>query len=173
MKEGLASAQITSEFPQLQITHLQVQSAAMPSATYRHSAVTPASQGQGWAKLQDPAMWATVADVDSTSDHRHDGGMLAGFRFTTSIAGVNYRGTAIVTDATPTTGMTLAIKSNELVGTIRVGLAPTDGGTSVEVEMRMEPTGLMGTMIFPIVTSAVSSGFDGSVERFAACMGVS
>lgn len=142
----------------------------MPDATYRHRAVAAASLDQVWKHLQDPETWAGVAGVDTTSDHSHDANGLTGFHFTTSIAGMSYRGSAQVTRSQPTQGMTLAIRSNELTGTIAVDLSDEASGTTLDVTMTMRAAGIIGTMIFPVVTTAVAGGFDESVERLAAGM---
>lgn len=142
----------------------------MPEAAYRHRALTPTAIDEVWNHLQNPDTWAMVAGVETTSDHTHDDTGLTGFRFTTSIAGITYRGTAEVTESRPGRGMTLAIRSNELTGSITVELDGEESGTTLDVEMTMAPAGFLGTMIFPVVTSAVSGGFQDSVERLAADM---
>lgn len=139
----------------------------MPEASFQHRAVTAARPGHIWIRLQDPDIWATVAGVDDTSDHDHDGVLLVGFRFTTSIAGVTYRGTARVTEACPEQAMTLGIRSDELTGAIGVVLGAAPTGTALDVTMNMRPAGIMGTLVFPAVTAAVSNGFVESVERLA------
>lgn len=121
--------------------------------------------------MQDPATWAAVAGVDHTSDHVHEGEILSCFRFTTRIGGVMYRGNARVTDARREQAMTLAIRTNELTGAITVLLTGTEPGTALEVGMRMQPTGILGSMLFPVLKAAVSEGFPSSVERFAREMG--
>ncbi|HSJ35356.1 MAG TPA: hypothetical protein VLB85_09910 [Acidimicrobiia bacterium] len=143
----------------------------MPEASFQHRAVTPAEPGHVWARLQDPQIWATVAGVDDTSDHAHDGPLLIGFRFATSIAGVTYRGTARVTEARREEAMTLGIRSSELTGAIGVVLGTSPTGTALDVTMRMRPAGIMGTLVFPVVTSAVSNGFVESVENLAIQIG--
>lgn len=143
----------------------------MPEASFQHRAVTPAHPGHVWIRLQDPKMWATVAGVDQTSDHAHDGELLIGFRFATSIAGVTYRGTARVTETRHEETMVLGIRSSELTGAIGVVLGPDPTGTALEVTMQMRPAGIMGTIVFPVVTSAVSNGFVDSVERLAVQLG--
>lgn len=143
----------------------------MPETAFRHQVIAPVPPAAVWARLQDPATWATVAGVDATSHHAHDGESLEGFRFTTSIGGARYEGNARVTEARTGEAMTLSIRSNELTGDIRIGLKPTDPGTELDVDMRMRPAGILGAMVFPIVTSAVSNGFEESVERLAATMG--
>jgi hypothetical protein len=143
----------------------------MPEASFQHRAVTPAQPGHVWVRLQDPDTWATVAGVDHTSDHAHDGGLLVGFRFTTSIAGVTYRGTARVTETRHEEAMTLGIRSSELTGAIGVVLDSAPTGTALDVTMQMRPAGIMGTLVFPVVTSAVSNGFVESVEKLAFQLG--
>lgn len=140
----------------------------MPETAFRHQAIAPVPPAAVWARLQDPATWASVAGVDATSDHVHDGERLEGFRFTTSIGGARYQGDARVTEVRTGEAMTLSIRSNELTGDIRIGLRRTDPGTELYVDMRIRPAGILGAMVFPIVTSAVSNRFEESVERLAA-----
>ena len=123
-----------------------------------------------WDRLQDPATWALVAGVDGPSDHTFAGPDLTGFRFTTTIAGVPYRGTARVTETTSGEGITLSIRSNELHGQIVVALGEDGTGTQLDVTMVMRPVGLLGPIVFPIVSRAVEEGFPESVERLAAEM---
>lgn len=143
----------------------------MPEASYQHRAATTASIPHIWARLQDPRTWATVAGVDGTSDHAFDDDLLTGFRFTTSIAGVSYRGTARVTESRPKEAMTLSIRSTELTGIITIALMADNSGSNLEVTMTMRPAGILGSMVFPAVTAAVSGGFEDSVERLAAEIG--
>ncbi len=139
----------------------------MPDATYHHRALTVAPAREVWTHLQDPATWATVAGVDSTSDHTYQDSALTGFRFTTSIGGVSYRGSARVTEPRHGDEMTLAIESNELHGSITVALASEGSGTALDVTLTMRPAGIVGTMIFPLASAAVAGGFTESVERLA------
>lgn len=139
----------------------------MPESALRHQAIAPVPPAAVWARLQDPATWASVAGVDATSDHVHDGERLEGFRFTTSIGGARYQGDARVTEARTGEAMTLSIRSNELTGDIRIGLSEIHPGTELDVDMRIRPAGMVGAMVFPIVAAAVSNGFEESVERLA------
>lgn len=140
------------------------------SMTFRHQATTEATPDQVWERLQNPATWAAVAGADSTSDHTYRGDELTWFRFTATVGGVPYRGTARVTEATPDEMMTLSIRSNELQGIIVVEMTLTNPGTRLDVSMMMRPSGLLGPMVFPVVSRAVATGFPDSVERLAAAM---
>lgn len=115
-------------------------------------------------------MWAMVTGIDSTEAHRRQGDRLAGFAFTTTIGGIGYRGRVNVTDARPGETMALAVETKEVSGEITVGLMPDDNGTIVEVAMVMRPAGIVGSLIFPALRSAVSHGFADSVERLAAAL---
>lgn len=141
----------------------------MPT-TYTHRARTTAHPDQVWSALQDPATWAKVAGVDSTSNHRLTEGRLAAFDFSTAIGGLNYRGSARVTEAHPGRAMALSIRSNEVSGTIEVALHGDEDGTDLDVSMRITPNGLLGSMVFPVVSSALSNGFPESVDRLAASL---
>lgn len=139
----------------------------MPDAVFNHRAKAEADPEHAWKRLQDPDTWATVAGVDSTSGHDHRNGLLQAFDFTTSIGGLSYRGRAMVERSRPQESMTMSITSNEVTGTISVTLTPAGEGTDVEVVMTMRPAGFLGSLVFPIVTGAVGSSFDESVERLA------
>lgn len=143
----------------------------MPEASYVHQASACATPGTVWSSLQDPAVWQIVAGVESTSHHAHDGDTLQSFRFTTSIGGVGYQGEARVTAADTGERMTLSIRSNQVTGEITVILTGGHVGTRLTVEMQIRPAGMVGSMLFPVVTGAVSRGFEESVERLAKAMG--
>lgn len=141
----------------------------MPEASFTHRATTAAGLGTVWERLQVPATWATVAGVDETFDHAHDhDGRLRGFRFATSIGGISYRGDAKVTASELERSMTVSIRSSELTGSIVVMLTPEQPVSILDVSMTMRPAGLMGSMVFPLVSAAVRSGFADSVDRLAA-----
>lgn len=141
----------------------------MPT-TYSHRARTTASPEAVWEALQDPDTWATVAGVDGTSNRSNANGQLSAFDFSTSIGGMTYRGSARVAEAIPGRSMTLSIRSNELTGTVEVAFGDTDQGTELDVSMRISPNGLVGAMVFPVISSALRSGFPESVERLAASL---
>ncbi len=145
-----------------------VRSLAMLESRYQHRATTTASLATVWDRLQDPATWATVAGVDGTNQHRFDGSSLLGFGFEAMIGGVPYRGTARVIESQPRTSMTLSIKSSEMLGTISVSPMTTPEGVEVDVTMTIRPAGMLGAVVFPAVTAAVSRNFTESVERLAA-----
>lgn len=111
-----------------------------------------------------------VAGVDSTSDHTHHLGNLTGFRFSTSIAGATYRGRARVVDSRVEEAMTVSIRSSELTGSIGVVITPRDDGTGLDVTLEMRPEGLIGALVFPVVTAAVAGSFASSVERLTSEM---
>lgn len=123
-----------------------------------------------WERLQDPDVWAAVAGADETSDHVVDRGQLRSFRFAASLGGVKYRGRARVTEARPHRAMTLSVDTNEVKGGIQVAIVPSGDETWLDVVMTMQPNGIVGSMVFGVVSSAVSSSFADSVERLAASM---
>lgn len=144
---------------------------AMSEAIHTHRAVTSATPEAAWLRLQDPATWATVAGVHETRAHTYDGDLLVGFDFSARIAGLTYRGSARVTEATSPVRMTLGIRSRELTGSIAVVLDPGNPGTTVAVTLTMRPAGFMGAMVFGVASAAVESGFTDSVERLASELG--
>ena len=139
----------------------------MPTS-FQHRASTPASPDVVWERLQDPDVWASVAGADETSDHSFEDGDLRSFRFSASVGGVRYSGLARVTEARPHRAMTLSVDTNEVKGGIQVAIVPSGQGTVLDVVMTMSPNGIVGSMVFGVVASAVKSSFAGSVERLAA-----
>lgn len=142
----------------------------MASPPFRHHAFTGARPVDVWRRLQDPDIWARVAGADGTSRHTYEGGSLTGFEFAATVAGIRYRGTARVTEAIPEESMTLSIRSNEVLSLIVVDLIEEGAGTRLEVTIMLRPSGLLGPMVFPVISAAVERGFPESVERLAAGM---
>lgn len=99
----------------------------------------------------------------ATFDHESN---LTGYRFVVDIAGTAYRGTAVRGNWDPPHRMAMAIESEQLTGQINVKVSTTPSGTEVKVEMAMEPVGILGSMVFPVLTNAVAKGFPEAVERF-------
>lgn len=143
----------------------------MPPTSFHHHAVTTAPLRRVWDRLQDPAVWASVAGVDGTSGHTHNGASLTGFRFNATVAGVPYRGTARVTESTAAESMTLAIRSSEVQGIITVDLEEETWGTRLDVRIMLRPSGIIGPVVFGVISRAVEEGFGPSVERLAAELG--
>lgn len=142
----------------------------MPTTSFQHRAATPASPELVWERLQNPDVWAEVAGADETSEHVFDGGQLRSFRFSAAVGGIRYHGQARVTEARPHRTMTLSVDTNEVKGGIQVAIVPSSDGTMLDVVMTMRPNGIVGTMVFGVVSSAVSNTLADSVERLAASM---
>jgi hypothetical protein len=62
----------------------------------------------------------------------------------------------------------MTIDTDQLGGHIDVELEPTTDQTAVTVAMTVQSKGMMTAMLFPVITGAIASGFNESVEQFAA-----
>jgi hypothetical protein len=47
-----------------------------------------------------------------------------------------------------------------------VGLIPDGTGTRVDVHLEVEGVGILGSLFFPVIASAIGSGFAETVEEF-------
>ena len=144
----------------------------MPSAAFSHTAVASASPEAAYASLQHADTWESIAGVDEVSDPRHDEeGRLLGYRFTVEVGGRRYPGTAVVTGSEPPHSMTVKIDTSEVAGDIRVRLASDDARTEVTVELAIASKGFLSTLVFPVISTAIGSGLEASVESFAGRLG--
>jgi hypothetical protein len=67
--------------------------------------------------------------------------------------------------------MTLAIQSPQLQGVVIVTLEPVEPGTTVRIDLTMSPNGFLGSLVFPVVASAVGRELGAAVERFVTGLG--
>lgn len=143
----------------------------MPRQNYVHRAVASAPIERVWRALQRPETWGRVGgvtrvDLASFDDH----GDLTGYRFSASIGGISYSGTATRAVITPGRRVVMDIDSDQMTGLIGVDLDPAGLQTSVTVEMTMAPKGFTATLLFPVISGAVASGFNETVEKFVASL---
>jgi hypothetical protein len=141
----------------------------MPGRTFAHSATTPKDVGAVWAELDKPATWEGIPGVNRVVDPKVDAeGRLQGFVFETMIGGTAYRGTASPAGREEGRMMAWAIDSSEIEGTITVQLEPNGGGTKVGVDLRADGTGMLGSLLFPVISAAIGNGFAATVDNFVA-----
>jgi carbon monoxide dehydrogenase subunit G len=136
----------------------------MPSESFRHSIEITAKPSDAWASLQDPDTWAAIGGVERVFDVRTSpDGTLAGYRFGATAGGRTLAGETRVVDSKPGELMTLEIDSPELAGVIEVRLA----NGRVEVRLDVRSVGLLASLFFPVISSALRSGFPGQVQVLA------
>jgi carbon monoxide dehydrogenase subunit G len=141
----------------------------MPGQTFEHSATTDKAPDSVWAELDKPTTWEGIPGVDRVIDPRVDGqGRLQGFGFETLIGGTVYRAKASPAGRDEGRMMAWAISSSEIQGKITVGLAPNGSGTRVEVGLEAEGAGLLGSLLFPVISAAIGNGFASTVDGFVA-----
>ena len=141
----------------------------MPGSTFTHSATTSKDAASVWAELDKPATWEGIPGVSRVVDPKVDKeGRLQGFGFETKVGGNVYRGRATPAGREEGRLMAWAIDSSEIEGKITVRLQSNGDGTDVGVELEAEGAGLLGSLIFPVISAAIGNGFGATVEDFVA-----
>lgn len=139
----------------------------MPGQTFSGSARTSVGVDAVWLKLDDARTWEGITGVDEVFDEvQDDTGRLSGFRFHSMAMGQRYTGNATPGPRDEGKSMTWNIKTPDLKGSVRVSLEAEGSETAVDVTMTAEPTSMMAKMGFPLITAAISNGFQESVDRF-------
>jgi len=59
-----------------------------------------------------------------------------------------------------------AITTSEIRGRVFVGLAAEGEVTRVDVRLDVDGVGMLGSLFFPVIASAIGSGFTDTVEAF-------
>lgn len=141
----------------------------MPTQTFTHEALTPASVEEVWAALQLPETWEAIPGVDHVVNPVVDeAGALRGFEFQSVAGGRPYVGKASPSGRVEGQLMSWDITTTELKGALSVEVVEGDDGTSVAVTLTIQSVGMLSSMFFPIIASALGSGFPRAVEGFAA-----
>ena len=141
----------------------------MPGQTFQHAAVTPSPLSNVWESLDEPATWEAIPGVDRVVDPVFAvDGRLEGFSFESDIGGRRYLGKATPARREEGRLMAWAIDSSEIKGMVSIGLANRGDGTRVEVQLTVEGAGMLGSLFFPVIASAIGSGFPATVEDFVA-----
>lgn len=141
----------------------------MPGKSFQHSAVTQAPVSDVWKDLDEPGTWEAIPGVDRVIDPVVDAdSRLRRFSFESDVGGRKYLGEA--TPARREEGRLMAwnINSSEIKGKVAIEIAPEDQGTKVQVRLDVEGAGVLGSMFFPVIASAIGSGFPATVEEFVA-----
>lgn len=139
---------------------------------FTHRVKVDVTPDQAWETLQDPDTWGLITGVERVYDARHTpDGVLRSYRFTVMAGGKRYEATAETHNADAPSLMAITIDAAEVLGTITVELAPSNpGGTDMTASLKMKPKGLLSMVIFPIISGAVSAGFEGTIDDIAVRM---
>lgn len=141
----------------------------MPSQRFTHQSTTSAPIAEVWAALDQPETWEAIGAVDRVFDPVIDEeGRLRGFSFDTIAAGKRYIGDATPHERVEERRMTWRIRNSEVRGLTSVSLEPEGIGTRIAVSLDVESVGLLSSMFFPIIASAIGNGLPQAVEEFAA-----
>ena len=140
----------------------------MPAQTFLHRVVAEAAPDQVWQGLQKPESWGRIGGVRDVGQATFDAsGDITGYRFSVPVAGKVHLGTASRSAITPGRRVAMLIETDQLGGQIDVELEPWEDKTAVTVTMTVHSKGFMASMLFPVITGAIASGFNDEVERFA------
>lgn len=122
-----------------------------------------------WAALDQPETWEAIGGVDRIVDPKFDdAGRLVGFSFETVAAGRRYLGVA--TPRSRIEGETMAwdIQNSEVRGRTSVDIDGKGEQTLISVTVQVESVGVLSSMFFPVIATAIGRGLPRSVEAFAA-----
>ncbi len=146
----------------------------MPDAAFTHTVVVHAPVSELWAELQSVDTWQGIGPVDRVWEPRHGGdGELLGYRWSTTVGGRPYEGSAETVASHPEESMLLSLDGGEVSALLNATLDPVEDGerTSLEVTMEIEPKGVLGNLFFAIIASAVRNGLEQHLDEFAARYG--
>jgi carbon monoxide dehydrogenase subunit G len=121
-----------------------------------------------WRALNDPQSWESIPGVDRILESVvDDGGQLQGFSFESVAAGKRYLGRALPAGRESEKMMAWDIETSEIRGRIIVGLQEANPGTRVDVSLRMESVGVLSSVFFPVIASAIGESSPNTVQEFA------
>lgn len=141
----------------------------MPSATFSHTVQTDASAEAAWAALQDPNTWLSIGPVSSVSNPvlRPDG-TLAGFDWVADVGGKGYDGKAVGGDYEAPHRFTMTMDTSEIAGDVIASISESDETVEVAVQITFRTKGMLSSMFFPAIRTALSSGFPRQIEDLVA-----
>lgn len=144
----------------------------MPTSTFHHSVTVDATREEVWDSLQEPDAWRAVGPVQELWDPAIEDGVLTGFKWSTNLGGVVYKGTGVAVDATKPDHYSLMLDTSEMAGTITVDLSEANpGGTDVDVTVELQSKGLLSSLFFPVVSKAIGDGLEDQIEEMADRLG--
>lgn len=144
----------------------------MPSQTFSHTATADAPSDQVWAALNEPRTWEQIGGVDRVYDPTiDDQGRLIGFTFDTVAVGKRYAGKATPHQRMEGERISWRIENSEIRGVTTVDLTAEEDRTGITVTLEVEGVGLLSSMFFGVIATAIGNGLGASVEEFAASLG--
>jgi carbon monoxide dehydrogenase subunit G len=140
----------------------------MPSATFSHSVHVDRPRAEIWDDLQDPEIWASVGPVQKVWDPRFEDGVLVGFKWSTNIGGRTYEGVGTALEHDRPDRYTLDLDAGEMAGKVGTSLEDSNpGGTDIDVSIELRSQGMLSSLFFPAIKSAIGSGFPDQVNDMA------
>jgi len=145
---------------------------AVPSRTFQHSATTHATTEEVWQALDLPHTWESIPGVDRVLDPIVDHeARLRGFSFESIVGGKTYRGEATPAGREEEKLIAWDIRTSELKGRVIVALSPVGEGTRVYVSLHVEGFGMLGSLFFPVISSAIGGSYHETVDEFVSVLG--
>ncbi len=139
----------------------------MPGQTFQHAATTSLEPSRVWQSLDEPHTWEAIPGVNRVTDAAVDAdGRLRGFSFESDVGGRKYLGKATPAGREEGRLMAWDIDSSEVKGNVSIELGPDADGTRVHVRLAVEGVGMLGSLFFPVIASAIGGGFAATVEEF-------
>jgi hypothetical protein len=143
----------------------------MPSATFQETAQISRAQSAVWDSLQVPLIWASVGPVQKVWDPEVDDGVLTGFKWSTDIGGKVYEGVGTALEHDRPRRYVLDLDAGEMAGTISTDLSDGNpGGTGIVVSIEIRSKGMLSSLFFPAIKSAIGSGFPQQVQDMVALL---
>ena len=141
----------------------------MPAGTFSHAVSVPATPDTIWTRLQEAETWSGLGPIDDVWDaaHREDG-VIDGYRWAATAGGRRWEGTARTAEVITGEKLTLSLRSSEMRGTLTTDISPNGGGSHLTVTMRVEAVGMLSTLFWNVVKTALDHGLSKQVEAFGA-----
>jgi len=144
----------------------------VPRRTFQHAAIADAPAVTVWAALNDPKSWESVPGVDRILESVIDQeGQLQRFTFESIAAGKRFLGRASPAGRELEKMMAWDIETSEILGLVIVRLRAIEDATRVDVSLRMDSVGVLSSVFFPVIASAIGDGFPKTVQDFANGLG--
>lgn len=141
----------------------------MPSATFSHSVHVDRPRAEIWDELQNPDIWAAVGPVQKVWDPTIRDGVLLGFKWSTNIGGKDYKGVGKALQHDRPDRYILDLDAGEMAGKVDAILADSNpGGTDIDVSIELRSQGMLSSLFFPAIKSAIGGGFPDQVDDLAA-----
>jgi hypothetical protein len=140
----------------------------MPSATFSHAASVTQPAGTIWDRLQEVDAWANIGPLNKVWDAIHDGDLLRGYKWRTTVGPTNYDGKASVVASERPHLMRLDLDAGEVTGSLETRMTSNgDGSTQIVVTLEVVSRGMLSTLFFPVLSEAVGRGLPDQVDQFA------